>query len=49
VCTVVLTTGTVPWFWAGADLKQAAPEGIDYIERFQTQNCVTAASELRKI
>lgn len=43
----VVLTGTDPAFCAGVDLKQAASEGMEYFEEFQTQNCITAAGEMR--
>jgi enoyl-CoA hydratase len=43
----IVLTGTDPAFCAGVDLKAAAAEGMDYFAEFQTQNCITAAGELR--
>jgi enoyl-CoA hydratase len=43
----IVLTGADPAFCAGVDLKQAAAEGMDYFGEFQTQNCITAAGELR--
>jgi len=43
----IVLTGADPAFCAGVDLKQAAAEGMAYFGEFQTQNCITAAGELR--
>jgi enoyl-CoA hydratase/carnithine racemase len=43
----IVLTGTDPAFCAGVDLKQAAAQGMAYFGEFQTQNCITAAAELR--
>jgi enoyl-CoA hydratase/carnithine racemase len=44
----VVLTGADPAFCAGVDLKQAAAQGLDYFERFQSENCIAAVAAMRK-
>jgi enoyl-CoA hydratase len=45
--SVVVLTGTEPAFCAGVDLKEAARNGMDYFEVYQSHNCVTRVGEMR--
>src|SRR3984885_11593307 len=43
----VVLTGADPAFCAGVDLKEAARDGMDYFEEFQTNSCIAAVAEMR--
>ncbi len=44
---VVVLTGADPAFCAGIDLKEAARDGLEYFEEFQSQSCISAVAEMR--
>jgi enoyl-CoA hydratase len=43
----VVLTGADPAFCAGVDLKEAARDGMDYFNEFQTNSCIAAVAEMR--